>query len=46
MKPSKWLGFEVAAKAWLDAAAQVYAQRAGIALTGGVGSAGSSSEVQ
>ena len=45
MEPSKRLGSEAEGKAWLDAAAQVYAQRVGITLTtgGGGGSGGSSS---
>ena len=45
MEPAKRLGSEVEGKAWLDAAAQVYAQRVGISLStgGGGGSAGGSS---
>jgi fatty acid synthase subunit alpha len=38
MEPAKRLGSESEGKAWLDAAAQVYAQRVGISLsTGGAG---------
>ncbi len=45
MEPAKRLGSEAEGKAWLDAAAQVYAQRVGISLStgGGGGSAGGSS---
>ena len=45
MEPAKHLGSEAEGKAWLDAAAQVYAQRVGISLSsGGSGSsAGGSS---
>jgi fatty acid synthase subunit alpha, fungi type len=45
MEPAKRLGSEAEGKAWLNAAAQVYAQRVGISLSsgGGGGSAGSSS---
>ena len=45
MEPAKRLGSEAEGKAWLDAAAQVYAQRAGISLSSGGadGSAGGSS---
>jgi malonyl CoA-acyl carrier protein transacylase len=46
MEPAKRLGSEAEGKAWLDAAAQAYAQRVGISLStggGGGGSAGSSS---
>jgi len=45
MEPTKRLGSEAEGKAWLDAAAQVYAQRVGISLStgGGGGSSGGSS---
>jgi fatty acid synthase subunit alpha len=45
MEPAKRLGSEVEGKAWLDTAAQVYAERVGISLStgGGGGSAGGSS---
>jgi fatty acid synthase subunit alpha len=45
MEPAKCLGSEAEGKAWLDAAAQVYAQRVGISLSSGGGgsSAGGSS---
>ena len=44
MEPTKRLGSEAEGKAWLDAAAQVYAQRVGISLSaGGGGFAGGSS---
>ena len=43
MEPAKRLGSEAEGKAWLDTAAQVYAQRVGISPTGGGGSAGGSS---
>jgi len=45
MEPAKRLGSEAEGKAWLDAAAQVYAQRVGISLStgGGGGSTGGSS---
>src|SRR6267142_610722 len=45
MEPAKRLGSEAEGKAWLDAAAQVYAQRVGISLSagGGSGSGGGSS---
>ncbi len=44
MEPTKRLGSEAEGKAWLDAAAQVYAQRVGVSLSaGGGGSAGGSS---
>ena len=45
MEPAKRLGSEAEGKAWLDSAAQVYAQRVGISLSsGGSGSsAGGSS---
>ena len=45
MEPAKRLGSEAEGKAWLDSAAQVYAQRVGISLStgGGGGSAGGSS---
>jgi len=45
MEPTKRLGSEAEGKAWLDAAAQVYAQRVGISLStgGGSGSSGGSS---
>ena len=44
MEPTKCLGSEAEGKAWLDAAAQVYAQRVGISLSaGGGGFAGGSS---
>jgi len=44
MEPAKRLGSEVEGKAWLDTAAQVYAERVGISLStgGGGGSAGGS----
>jgi Fatty acid synthase subunit alpha Acyl carrier domain len=44
MKPSKRLGFEAGGKAWYNAAARVYAQHVGIAITTGGGSFGSSSK--
>ena len=45
MEPAKRLGSESEGKAWLDAAAQVYAQRVGISLSTGAagGAAGGSS---
>ena len=44
MEPTKRLGSEAEGKAWLDAAAQVYAQHVGISLsTGGSGFAKGSS---
>ncbi len=45
MEPAKRLGSESEGKAWLDAAAQVYAQRVGISLSSGgtSGAAGGSS---
>ena len=45
MEPAKCLASEAEGKTWLDAAAQVYAQRVGISLStgGGVGSTGGSS---
>ena len=45
MEPTKRLGSEAEGKAWLDAAAQVYAQCVGISLSSGGGdsSAGGSS---
>lgn len=45
MEPAKRLGSEAEGKAWLDAAAQVYAQRVGITLSTGssAGGAGGSS---
>jgi 3-oxoacyl-ACP reductase-like protein len=44
MEPAKRLGSEAEGKAWLDAAAQVYAQQVGISLSsGGSGSTGGSS---
>jgi hypothetical protein len=33
MKPAKRLGSEAEGKAWLDAVAQIYAQRVGITLS-------------
>jgi len=42
MEPAKRLGSEAEGKAWLDAAAQVYAQRVGISLSSGGGGGGGS----